>query len=511
MDFKSLLLVFFVIFCVWLVLDHIPIFQGNKKPLPPGPKGLPLIGNLHQQSWTAPWKTYQKWHKQYGPIVSFKCGPYQIMSLGNHEVARDLLEKRGAIYSSRPKSIWSEYKAKGLLPFFQSYVAEWKTIHKMQARLLTPRMIQSYTPILDIESKHLLMDMLLPQELTGIFDRYAFSTASALLTGERIHTAIEVSFHEMRNIIDEAFSQLHLSFLLTDNIPGARCLSTLISKCRTSGKPFFDRILHIFNRVFDSANARETWNWTRSMMNNRDSNSLSWEQRCFGLGELWVGVSVTTSVALLVFTQLSILSPQKYLNLQEEIDSFVKADRIPSASDLDKMVYLKAFVSEMLRMESFVPLGFMRVVDQDDEYMGYRIPKGTIIFPNTWCLDHDESLFPHPEDFVPERWLGNPDLPLAAFGFGRRICPGRHLAYRSLHLTIARIVWGYDLVPPQKATPASKYEGFFLSTDGFTGVFKPRSEQHKALIEKEWKSAAENEDVITSMVPSGEMSPLNIS
>lgn len=77
--------------------------------------------------------------------------------------------------------------------------------------------------------------------------------------------------------------------------------------------------------------------------------------------------------------------------------------------------------------------------------MGYRIPKGSVVIPNHWTLDLDESVFEAATEFRPDRWLENPDLPLAAFGFDRRGCIGRHVARNSLIITISRLLWAYDI------------------------------------------------------------------
>ena len=69
---------------------------------------------------------------------------------------------------------------------------------------------------------------------------------------------------------------------------------------------------------------------------------------------------------------------------------------------------------------------------------------------------HDERTFYEPEEFIPERWLNEDgslreemrDAELAAFGFGRRICPGRHLAAASIWIGIASVLTTFDLVKP---------------------------------------------------------------
>ncbi len=70
---------------------------------------------------------------------------------------------------------------------------------------------------------------------------------------------------------------------------------------------------------------------------------------------------------------------------------------------------------------------------------------------------YDERMFPDPDTFVPERWLNEdgslrPDMrdaELSAFGFGRRICPGRHLAAASIWIGIASVLSIFDLEKPR--------------------------------------------------------------
>ena len=76
----------------------------RRAKLPPGPRGLPLLGNLHQAPKGAPWLTFTKWIKQYGNIVSVNLGG-TIIIVGDYETAKELLDKRRNIYSSRPRLV----------------------------------------------------------------------------------------------------------------------------------------------------------------------------------------------------------------------------------------------------------------------------------------------------------------------------------------------------------------------------------------------------------------------
>jgi cytochrome P450 len=89
---------------------------------------------------------------------------------------------------------------------------------------------------------------------------------------------------------------------------------------------------------------------------------------------------------------------------------------------------------------------------QDDEYKGYFIPKGSIVLLSQWALLQDPERYPNPEQFMPERYLQH--SPSGAwttrtdvrnprdfcFGFGRRICPGIHIAEQSLFATVATVL-----------------------------------------------------------------------
>jgi cytochrome P450 len=93
------------------------------------------------------------------------------------------------------------------------------------------------------------------------------------------------------------------------------------------------------------------------------------------------------------------------------------------------------------------------MVTEDDEYKGYFIPKDTLVLPAQWALLHDPDMYPNPEQFMPERYLDRSpssstwsirtdirDPRDFCFGFGRRICPGIHIAEQSLSAMVATVL-----------------------------------------------------------------------
>jgi cytochrome P450 len=75
-----------------------------------------------------------------------------------------------------------------------------------------------------------------------------------------------------------------------------------------------------------------------------------------------------------------------------------------------------------------------------------------MIIGSVWSIHNDANVYPNPTAFMPERFLGNKDLPHFTFGFGRRACPGLHHAYSSLLLFMAATLWGFEILPGKDAS-----------------------------------------------------------
>jgi Cytochrome P450 len=66
------------------------LFSKKKGPLPPGPRGLPLLGNIFQIP-RLQWLKYTEWQKEFGPIFSLNFAGKSVIILNTPEVAADLL------------------------------------------------------------------------------------------------------------------------------------------------------------------------------------------------------------------------------------------------------------------------------------------------------------------------------------------------------------------------------------------------------------------------------------
>jgi cytochrome P450 len=151
--------------------------------------------------------------------------------------------------------------------------------------------------------------------------------------------------------------------------------------------------------------------------------------------------------------------PETQRRAQAELDAVVGRSRIPSFSDLDGLPYLRAMVKEVLRWKSILPVGIPHQSLEDDWYEGMFIPKGTMCLVNVGLCNQDPVVYgDDATQFDPSRHL-NPDGTLApsppdtqdeghvVYGFGNRICIGRHVANDTMFIAFAILLWALEVVP----------------------------------------------------------------
>jgi cytochrome P450 len=108
--------------------------------------------------------------------------------------------------------------------------------------------------------------------------------------------------------------------------------------------------------------------------------------------------------------------------------------------------YITALVKEILRVFCVLRISLPRAAWKDIQYGDFFIPKGTTVFLNAWGCNRDESVYGSDVDvFRPERFLDDPDLPHAAYGFGTRMCAGFHLANRQMYIFLLRLLWSFKI------------------------------------------------------------------
>jgi len=142
--------------------------------------------------------------------------------------------------------------------------------------------------------------------------------------------------------------------------------------------------------------------------------------------------------------------------VQEELDNVIGRERAPTLADQDKLPQTAAFVLETFRWRPVSAGGFAHKATKDIIWNNYLIPKGATVMGNVWAIGRDPAFFPDPEQFNPQRWLNEEgkikeELKSFSFGFGRRVCPGQHMATASIFVNTALIQWAFNVKPDRSA------------------------------------------------------------
>ncbi|KAK2784681.1 hypothetical protein FQN52_008909 [Onygenales sp. PD_12] len=439
----------------------------------------------------------QKWAKEYGPIFSVMLGCKTMIVLTSPHAVRELLDKRSGIYSSRPElyiaQICTGHNNIGLMP----YGARWRMFRKLTHTNLNINAAKSYVPYQNLENKQMLSDMLdRPELFVQHLRRYTSSLTTQMLFGVRT-CAMDDPFITQ---LFEVFEDHHLPM-------SAISISVFAENGVGYQKAFGD------NKTFFSPNAVKTAteNGTAKpcismeFLRDQQISGYSDEAAAFMVGTLLEGGTDTTSNTLVGFVQAMVLFPEVQKKAQEDIDR-ICGDRLPTMEDEPNLQYVRACIKEVLRWMPTAILGVPHAAIEDDEYMGYKIPKGADIVCNIWGIHMDENVYPNPRTFDPTRYehdfqtafeaTCNPDVSKRdhfGFGAGRRICPGMHVAERSLYIGISRLLWGFNIEKAldengNEIVPDSNKikDGLLAMPEPFPAKITPRSERHAQIIREEW-------------------------
>ncbi|PCH38616.1 cytochrome P450 [Wolfiporia cocos MD-104 SS10] len=205
----------------------------------------------------------------------------------------------------------------------------------------------------------------------------------------------------------------------------------------------------------------------------------------------------TTSSVLATFALTMVLHPQVLRKAQEEIDRVVGPDRLPEFSDRAALPYVESVINEVYRWNVSAPLGIPHCASEDDEFLGYRVAKGTMVIPNIWAMSQKEDIYPDPQEFRPERFMamGASEMETAdprnyIFGFGRRICPGRHFADSTIWIAVANLIATMNIRETKNTGSERKsttlapsfVPGIVSHPQPFDCCIEPRSARSEALI-----------------------------
>ncbi|KAH8886004.1 cytochrome P450 [Thozetella sp. PMI_491] len=504
------------------------------KDYPPGPPTLPLIGNLHLMPTKRLHAQFQKWAEQYGPVYSLLLGTKTAIVLTSDKVIKDLLDKRSNIYSSRPEMyLGSDIASGGLRVALMKYGDTWRMERKLLHGLLNIKAASSYVAYQDLESKQMLHALLTQPDLfSDHVGRYTGSLTTQIVYGFRTSAIDDPKllqlFHGFNQWSELVASQ---TAALLDLYPILRRLPNLLLPERQHAQGLFKEEKELYLEHWMAAK-RKAENGTlkpcfcAGLLDAQGPQGFTDDQAAYIAGTALEAGTDTTANTLVGFIQAMVLYPEVQKAGQEVVDRFYH-DEMPEIADMDHpdLQYIRACAKETLRWMPTAPLGIPHSVIQNDTYAGYKIPKDSTIFTNIWGIHRDAKRFPNPAAFDPSRYAhdtlsssestasvdpGNRDH--FGFGAGRRICPGMHVADRSMFLGIARMLWAFNFEKAKDAeghdiTPVADdlTEGLAVGPVLFPAKITPRSAIRAQKVTEAWEQCQEllDEEKEWKKIPDG--------
>ncbi|KAF7348414.1 O-methylsterigmatocystin oxidoreductase [Mycena sanguinolenta] len=449
-------------------------------PFPPGPKPKFLLGNLFDIPSEQPWLTYTKWGKQYGDVVHLQVFGNHILILNSAKAATELLEKRAILYSDRPTIPMVPLSGAEWMLLLMQHGDRWREHKRIFHQYFRREAIPAYRPIQLRKIQDLLRGLLsAPEDFEAHLKTVAAAIIMATIYG---HDIIQHTHDRFVSLAEEGGKRFNGSVL-----PGAFAVNTFpFLRHFPSWFPGcgFHRFAQGTAKILDKMK-NAPFEFVRQNMRDGVGKScvlselLDHNDTQYGgskereevienvTGVAYAATAETTSAILVLFIMAMAIHPEVVRKAQNEIDTVVGAGVLPGFEHRSALPYCEAVLREVFRWKPIAPLGFPHATSDDDIYRGYFIPKGLVFFyrrvfqdidivlgttvlPNIWAMVHDESIYPNPDQFNPERFLNadgqlNTDDRILGFGFGRRICIGRYAADAIVWATMVSVLSTFNI------------------------------------------------------------------
>jgi cytochrome P450 len=173
-----------------------------------------------------------------------------------------------------------------------------------------------------------------------------------------------------------------------------------------------------------------------------------------------VGSDTSSTVLATLFFYLTRYLDVKHKLFQEISSTFSSVEEIQMGTKLFSCVYLRACIDEAMRMNPPAGGAMWREVDSKGAFInGEFIDPGFDVGTSMYAIHHNETYYPDPYVFDPDRWIESDTNPAAAvgaaraclnpFSLGPRGCIGRALALMESRVTLARVMWTFDFKKPE--------------------------------------------------------------
>ncbi|OAY51954.1 cytochrome P450 71B34 [Manihot esculenta] len=442
-------------------------FQGKRKSkhLPPGPPGLPIIGNLHQLG-ALPHRSLWELSQKYGPVMSLRLGCVPTVTVSTAETAREVLKTHDLYTCSRPVSAGTKKLSYNYIDVgFSPYGEYWRKMRKICVlELFSARRVQSFhfireeevASLVDFASKSASSST--PVDLS---EKFMSLTANVICRAAFGKSFKERGFRHDRfqEVVHECIDRLG-SFSAADFFPYVGRIIDRLSGLHAKIERSFEEFDAFYEKAIDDhiKKGKEEpghedfidvllLELGRSQA-EADPLPFSKDHIKAILMDIFIG-GVDTGTITLIWTMTELARhPRVMRKVQEEIRTCIGDKGKVSESDIEKLEYLRMVLKETYRLH---PTGLLiREAMSKINISGYEIDPKTLIQINVWAIGRDPEIWKNPDEFFPERFMHNQidftgqNFELLPFGAGRRGCPGMSMGLATVGLALANLLYHFD-------------------------------------------------------------------
>ncbi|KAK7330669.1 hypothetical protein VNO77_24867 [Canavalia gladiata] len=456
------------LFLAFLVISAVTCYawlyfiKPKAQRLPPGPLGLPFVGNLLSLDPLL-FSYFARLAQTYGPIFKLRLGNKLAIVLTSPAMAREVLKDHDTVFANRDMPATARVFTYGGSDIaWASYGPEWRMLRKV----CVVKMLSNTT----LDSVYYLRRKEVRNTMSYLYSRAgrpvnvgeqlfltALNVMTSMMWGGTVEGAERDSLGAEFRVLVSEMTQRFGRPNVSDFFP---CLARFdLQGVEKQMRALVTRFDGLFEKMIGQRMKMEGEEGTRKVSNDflqfllnlkeedGDSNIPLTITHVKGLlMDMVVGGTETTANTIEFAMAEMMNKPEVMKRVQEELEDVVGKDNMVEESHIHKLPYLQAVMKETLRLHPPLPLLVPHHSNETTTVGGYTIPKGTQVFVNVWAIHRDPSIWEKPLEFDPGRFFdakwdysGN-NFNYIPFGSGRRICAGIAMADRTVLYFLAMLV-----------------------------------------------------------------------
>ncbi|GAN07522.1 cytochrome P450 [Mucor ambiguus] len=441
---------------------YITADKTTKKPglkeIPVAPSCYPYVGHAFSLG-RIPSDTIRQWHKDCGPVIKIKLGRRVWITIADPALAHKVFVTHGAQTSYRPHLNFSHklFSGGGKNIGFGQPGEIWNRNRAAAAYIFQPKQVEKYISFIKKEGVDMVQRLFDYTERDGTVDPFYHLKLNYLncifgkCFGRTFKNIEDEEFLEMTSMVENIMKYLAMESDLTNYFPFLERFDFLNGGIINKTQELMDKRHPLFMQYIAETESKEGHNYVKAL--NESEFDFSDDDKVLFMSEMVAAGSDNLAIATNWLIAMLCHQPEVQTKLHQELDLFISTHgRLPESHERANVPYCFATIREAMRWRSPTFFGISHSVIEDLVVDGYLFPKDSIISGDMMSLHMDPTFYENPEEFNPDRFLPNAKSLHAAatgkleerdtfvFGFGRRLCPGIHLAEAELFYTTTQML-----------------------------------------------------------------------